>query len=222
MRFIKFYLIFILILAGLLGFIFAGKANFSIESARLFIENLGILAPIAFILIYSIAPILFIPITPLAILGGMLFGVLWGTVFTVIGVSLGGVRRFFCSADIFLKILRINILMRKVKLIQEKAAKDGWKFVVIARITPIFPFNIQNYVFGVTNISLKSFFAATFFSMIPGSFVYVYMGNVGAKSLQGGAMNQFLGALFLMAMIICLPFLIKKIQEYAKRKRASS
>ncbi len=57
-------------------------------------------------------------------------------------------------------------------------AREGWKIVGLARLSPLFPFNLLNYAFGLTDISLRDYFFATWLGMIPGVVMYVYIGSL--------------------------------------------
>ena len=211
------YKIFLLILLVLFvfGLFYALKQfGFDIGKIQAYIKNTGTVAPLIFILIYAIGPIFFMPITPLAVIGGILFGPFWGLLYTLIGVNLGA-----CTTFIISRYLMKDWVDRKsparVQLIQQKIEKEGWKFVALARITPIFPFNVQNYIFGVTNISLKSFLLASMISLIPGTFAYVYLGYAGKNAVNGGAdlYWKLSFAIVFLLLISFLPFIIKKFKK---------
>ena len=103
----------------------------------------------------------------------------------------------------------------RVGFIKEKVSKEGWKFLAISRITPIFPFNFQNYIFGVTDIPLRVFFITSLVSLIPGSFAYVYLGYAGKNAVTGG--HDFIAKIGFAVVFLCivamLPYLIGKMRK---------
>ena len=214
----KLILLISLIAVMILLLLFGIKSGINLDKLQSFIKNLGILAPLVFILIYTIGPVFFMPITPLSITGGVLFGPVWGTVYTVIGATFGACASFLVSRYL-VKDWVDNISSDKVALIQRRVQEEGWKFIAISRITPVFPFNAQNYVFGLTNISLKTFFITTIFSMIPGSFTYVYIGYAGKMALsdKSSAFIQIAIAITLMLLFSFSPFIIKRIKLAVKK-----
>ena len=212
---IKILILFSLIMAIILIFTVGAKSGITLENFQMAVKNFDVLSPIIFILIYTLVPTFFIPITPLSITAGVLFGPFWGTVFTVLGSTLGG-----CLALLVSRYLMKDWVDKRsharVILVQEKVKKEGWKFVAFSRIMPLFPFNVQNYIFGLTSISLKTFFFSSLISLIPGSFAYVYLGYAGKNALQSGSSDAYLKlvAVFLVFIIIAfLPNIISKMKR---------
>ncbi|OGI25311.1 MAG: hypothetical protein A2287_09165 [Candidatus Melainabacteria bacterium RIFOXYA12_FULL_32_12] len=207
----------------ILFFLLGARTGISLEKLQDFIRNLGFFAPLTFILIYTIVPIFFVPITPLSVTAGVLFGPVWGTIYTVIGATLGACATFLVSRYL-VKDWVDKRSSAKVIMVQELVRKEGWKFVAIARITPVFPFNFQNYVFGVTDISFRIFFWATFISIIPGSFTYVYLGYAGKVAFADGqdAFPLIIIAVILLLLFSMLPYIIKKIKLIIKKKKEVS
>lgn len=150
-----------------------------------FIKNGNSFTPIFFIFIYAILPVFFFPITPLSIIGGIIFGPLWGTLYSVIGASFGASSSFFISRYLMKDWINKKSPENVIK-IKEKINKGGWKAVVMIRIIPILPFNAQNYIFGVTDISFKIFIITSVLTLIPFSFFYVYLGYMGRNIIFPG------------------------------------
>ncbi|EKE04559.1 MAG: hypothetical protein ACD_20C00050G0005 [uncultured bacterium] len=207
----------------ILFFFLSTKTGFSLEKLQSFIKGLGFFAPLAFILIYTIGPTFFVPITPLSVTAGILFGPVWGTVYTVLGATFGASVAFLASRYL-VKDWADRKSPTKVVMVQELVKKEGWKFIAIARITPIFPFNIQNYIFGVTDISFKLFFWTTLFSIIPGSFTYVYLGYAGKEVFADGkgALPQIIAAVIFLLLFSMLPYIIKRIKLIIKKKKEAN
>ncbi len=83
-------------------------------------------------------------------------------------------------------------------------AKEGWKIVFLTRLSPIFPFNFQNYAYGLTKISFWHYTLASLVGMIPGSFMYVYIGSLGRSSLEAAAGSEGVETLQLVLQIVGL------------------
>jgi len=75
----------------------------------------------------------------------------------------------------------------KFKAIDEAVAREGWKIVLFTRLSPIFPFNLLNYAFGLTNVSLRDYFFASWLGMIPATITYVYIGSLAGNLARVGA-----------------------------------
>lgn len=141
------------------------------------IAGLGALAPVLFIVIYILATILFIPGTVLTLGAGVLFGVVKGSIFVSVASTLGAtfaflIGRTFARGWISKKIEEHE----KFKAVDHAVAKEGWKIVGLTRLSPLFPFNFLNYAFGVTQVTLKDYFFASWIGMMPGTVMYVYVG----------------------------------------------
>ncbi|MGL5065345.1 MAG: TVP38/TMEM64 family protein [Microcoleus sp.] len=152
------------------------------------IASLGPWGPAAFILIYILATILFIPGSLLTLGAGVLFGVVGGSICVSIGSILGATGAFltgrYLTRDWVAKQIEGN---QKFQAIDEAVKQEGWKIVLLARLSPIFPFNLLNYAFGVTQVSLKDYFFASWIGMIPGTVMYVYIGSLAGSLAAIGA-----------------------------------
>jgi uncharacterized membrane protein YdjX (TVP38/TMEM64 family) len=159
-----------------------------IKNALESIASLGPWGPAAFILIYILATVLFIPGSLLTLGSGVLFGVVGGSICVSIGSILGATCAFltgrYLTRDWVSKQIENN---QKFQAIDEAVKQEGWKIVLLARLSPIFPFNLLNYAFGVTQVSLKDYFFASWIGMIPGTIMYVYIGSLAGSLAALGA-----------------------------------
>lgn len=149
-----------------------------LQTSITWIESLGSWGAIAFIIIYNIATLLFIPGSLLTLKGGCLFGVVWGSIYVLIAATIGATFAFIIG-----RYLTRNWVCRqlekhpKFKAIDQAVAKQGFKIVFLTRLSPIFPFNLLNYAFGITQVSLKDYILGSI-GMIPGTVMYVYIGSL--------------------------------------------
>ncbi len=144
-----------------------------------------------FILIYILATVLFIPGSLLTLGAGVLFGVAWGSVWVSVASTLGAtcafvVGRYFIRDWVGKKIEKDE----KFKAIDQAVAVEGWKIVVLTRLSPIFPFNLLNYAFGITQVSLRDYFFASWIGMMPGTIMYVYIGSLAGNLAALGSQGQ--------------------------------
>ncbi len=148
------------------------------QSALLWVQNLGPVGIITFVIIYNLATILFIPGSLLTMGGGALYGMFWGSIYVVIAATLGAIIAFLVGRY----YARSWVAQRlqghpKFQAIDQAVAKEGLKIVFLTRLSPIFPFNLLNYAFGITCVSLKDYVIGSM-GMIPGSVMYVYLGSL--------------------------------------------
>jgi uncharacterized membrane protein YdjX (TVP38/TMEM64 family) len=153
------------------------------------IKDLGIYGPIAFILIYNLATLLFIPGSLLTVKGGVLFGLVWGSVYVLIAAILGATLAFligrYLSRDWIYQQMQKH---PKFKAIEQAVAREGCKIVFLTRLSPIFPFNLLNYAFGLTQVSLTDYLLGSL-GILPGIVLYVYLGAI-ASDLSANVARQ--------------------------------
>ncbi|MFM7887971.1 MAG: TVP38/TMEM64 family protein [Pseudanabaena sp.] len=154
------------------------------------IEGLGYVGGLAFILIYILATIAFIPGSALTLGAGTLFGVLWGSIYVFVGATLGAIAAFligrYLARDWIGKKIQDN---EQFAAIDRAVAHAGFKIVLLTRLSPIFPFNLLNYAFGVTGVALKEYAIASI-GMIPGTVMYVYIGSFAGELARIGSDSQ--------------------------------
>lgn len=155
------------------------------------IRGLGAMAPVAFIAIYIAACVAFLPGSILTIGAGVIFGVVRGSIYVSIAATLGATAAFlvgrYVARDWVSKRLEGNA---KFKAIDEAVGREGWKMVFLTRLSPVFPFNLLNYAYGLTRVTLRDYFFASWAGMIPATVLYVYIGSLSgdlARAAGGGA-----------------------------------
>lgn len=148
-----------------------------------FIQGLGLWAPLAYILAYILATVLFVPGLPLTLLAGIVFGPVFGTIWvslaSTIGASLAFLVGRFLGRDLILMKFGKSDLFRKL---DEGIRNQGWKMVAITRLVPLFPFNAQNYVYGLTDVAFRTYVFVSWICMLPATIGYVFL----AGAIIGG------------------------------------
>jgi uncharacterized membrane protein YdjX (TVP38/TMEM64 family) len=161
-----------------------------LRSALQWIESLGIIGGIAFIAIYIIATVAFLPGSILTLGAGVVFGVFLGAVYVFIGATIGAIAAFLVGRYLARGWISKKITgNQKFAAIDKAVAKEGFKIVLLTRLSPIFPFNLLNYAFGVTGVSLKDY-ALGSIGMIPGTVMYVYIGSLAGDLARVGTESQ--------------------------------
>jgi uncharacterized membrane protein YdjX (TVP38/TMEM64 family) len=150
----------------------------ALKDALTWVDSLGTLAPLAFIAIYNIATVLLIPGSVLTLGSGILFGLGWGTVYVIVAATLGATIAFWIGRN-FARgwVSRQLEKYPKFEAIDRAVAGQGFKIVALVRLSPLFPFNLLNYAFGITQVSLKDYVLGSV-GMIPGTILYVYLGSL--------------------------------------------
>jgi uncharacterized membrane protein YdjX (TVP38/TMEM64 family) len=161
-----------------------------LRSALQWVESLGIIGGIAFIAIYIIATVAFLPGSILTLGAGVVFGVLLGAIYVFVGATLGAIAAFLVG-----RYLARGWISRKIEgnqkfaAIDKAVAREGFKIVLLTRLSPVFPFNLLNYAFGITGVSLKDY-ALGSIGMIPGTVMYVYIGSLAGDLARIGTESQ--------------------------------
>ncbi|MCW8933806.1 MAG: VTT domain-containing protein [Gammaproteobacteria bacterium] len=206
-------LLFGIILLGIIaGFIFRDQLN--PEGIQQWIESAGNAAPLLFISVYIMSTVLFLPGSLLTLLGGALFGPLWGTLYNLAGATIGAMIAFLISRYITSSWVEKKTAGKMQQLIKG-VESEGWRFVAFTRLVPIFPFNLLNYALGLTKISFKQYSIATFIFMIPGALAYTYIGYIGKEAATGGEdlIKKAMLGIALLAVVIFIPRLVNKLRH---------
>ena len=176
-------------------------------------RTLGPWGPLAFILLYVIAPPLFVPGFPLTLAGGALFGPVWGTLYSLVGATGGATLAFFIARYLASDWVEQHT-KGLAKRLREGVEQEGWRFVAFTRLVPLFPFNLLNYAFGLTKIKPSHYIVTSLFAMLPGAAAYSIIGYAGRESAAGGEGLVFKigAALGLLVFVSMLPRLVRRIR----------
>ena len=149
----------------------------TIQSTLEWIAGLGAIGPIALIAVYLVATVAFVSGGLLTLGAGALFGVGAGSIYAFIGASLGATAAFlvgrYLARDWVSKKLEAY---PKFQAIDQAVGREGLKIVLLTRLSPVFPFVLLNYAFGITGVSLRDYVIG-FVGMIPGTLLYTYLGS---------------------------------------------
>jgi uncharacterized membrane protein YdjX (TVP38/TMEM64 family) len=169
---------------------------------------------VLFLLAHIFATAFGLPGTVLVIAGGAVFGLIWGTVWSVVGATLGAIAAFaiarFLMRDWVERWLGHHPLMQKLN---QMVSRNMLHCVLTLRFTPISPFNLVNFLFGLTPIELKPYVTGTFFGIIPGTLAYTWLGASGARALRGDGVIQLVLALSLLAILSAMPIWAKRLRQ---------
>jgi uncharacterized membrane protein YdjX (TVP38/TMEM64 family) len=152
-----------------------------LRNALEWVNGLGALGAIAFIALYLFATVAFFPGSILTLGAGVVFGLGLGSLYVFIGATLGATAAFLVGRYLARGWVSQKIAgNRKFRAIDEAVGREGFKIVLLTRLSPVFPFNLLNYAYGVTGVSLKDYVLASI-GMIPGTIMYVYIGSLAGS-----------------------------------------
>ena len=182
-----------------------------------FFFNTGI-GVFSFVCIYILVVLLILPASWLSLLSGFLYGSYLGSIIVFIAASIGASVAFFLSKTFFAKKLK-NLFSRypKLSVMEKVVEKGGLKLIFLARLSPIFPFSILNYFYGLNNIKFRDF-SLGLLGIIPGTFLYCSMGSL-VKSFQElknvqSPNNFYMTIIGVVSTFLVVYFLAKYSREY--------
>ncbi len=199
-------LVLITALLAVVAWALVHRADFDVAVVERWVRSYAIWAPVVFASLYIVATVLFLPGSLLTIVGGALFGPIWGTFYSLIGATIGATIAFLIA-----RYLASEWIARKaggrLKRLIGGVEVEGWRFVAFTRLVPLFPFNLLNYALGLTRIPLSHYALASLVCMLPGGLAYTYLGYAGREVAAGGEqwVENGLIALGLVAIVAFLP-----------------
>lgn len=193
-----------------------------LKQALDWVGQLGPWGAIIFIAIYIVAAVLFIPGSVLTLGAGALFGVVRGSIYVSIGSTLGATCAFLVG-----RYLARDAIARKIEgnerfaAIDKAVAEEGWKIIGLTRLSPVFPFTLLNYAFGLTQVKLRHYVLASWIGMMPGTVMYVYLGSLaraGAAPHQRTTGEWILYGVGLLATIAVTVFVTRIARKSLAKK----
>jgi uncharacterized membrane protein YdjX (TVP38/TMEM64 family) len=159
-----------------------------LRQALAWISGLGAAGLLIFIALYIMACVLLLPGSILTLGAGVVFGVVQGSIAVSIGATLGATSAFLVGRYLARNWVAKRIAgNKKFNAVDEAVGKEGWKIVLLTRLSPVFPFNLLNYAYGLTKVSLSHYFFASWIGMMPGTVMYVYLGSLAGDLASLGA-----------------------------------
>ena len=196
-----------------------------LREALEWMERLGPWGQILFVLIYVAATVLLIPGSALGLGAGALFGVVRGSVLVSLGSTLGATCAFLLG-----RYLARDWVVKKIAgrasfaAIDRAVANEGWKIVFLTRLSPVFPFTLLNYAFGLTRVSLRDYVLASWIGMMPGTIMYVYLGSLARAGVAGHERTPTEWALYGTGLLatVAVVVIVTRIARRALAKRTAS
>lgn len=191
------------------------------------VQQLGPIGVIIFIFAYALATVLFLPGWIFTVSAGLIYGILEGTLVALCGAVIGAALAFLL-ARYFLRqnIQELTQKNPRFAAIDEAIGKNGWKIVGLLRLSPLIPFNLSNYFYGITSISFGVYMLVSAVGMIPGTLLYAYLGAIGQIGISGGASqpNKWQYVLLAVGLIatIAVTILVSRIARNALRKSGAA
>ena len=152
------------------------------------VGQMGVVGIFIFIIVYAVATVLLAPGSVLTIGAGFTFG-LWKGFLAVSGGSTLGAALAFLVAR-FIARERVAVIAQRneeFRAIDSAIGKQGAKLIFLLRLSPVIPFNLSNYLYGLTGVKFWPYVLASWIGMMPGTFLYVYIGTAGKAAVSAAA-----------------------------------
>jgi len=182
-------------------------------------ESLGVWGPLVLGVVYIAACVLLVPGTILTLGAGAIFGVALGTITVSLASTLGATAAFLVGRFLARDWVAGKVLARpRFAAIDEAVGTQGFKIVLLTRLSPIFPFAWLNYGYGLTDVPLWKYFFASWVGMFPGTVMFVYIGSLLGLA-AGGARERTTGEWVLygvgLAATVAVAVLVTRVARKA-------
>lgn len=202
-----------ILIAAVAGVQLSGAAQYlQQDKLQELIASHGALAPAIYILIYALAPVLFLPGLPITIVGGIVFGPFWGVVYTIIGSTIGASLAFLVARYMARDWVASKLTSPKWEKLDSEVAQHGWKVVAFTRLIPAFPFNLLNYAFGLTKISFAQYVVTSFICMLPACIAFIVFSSSLLGLITGKVSPAALVGIVLIVAVSLIPVVYRKFK----------
>lgn len=157
-------------------FDFGGALRSALETIR----DMSLLTgALVFMVLYTVTTVFLVPGSILTLAAGAIFGVVTGTAFVSLGSTVGATVAFFVGRYFARDWVSRKIAGRpRFAAIDDAIGREGWKIVGLLRLSPVVPFSLSNYFYGITSVRPLGYVLASWIGMLPGTLMYVYLGSL--------------------------------------------
>ncbi|HEY2918212.1 MAG TPA: FAD-containing oxidoreductase [Candidatus Binatia bacterium] len=197
-----------------------------------YVKSLGSIGPIAVAVAYVISTVLFIPGSALTIGSGTLFGLKTGFLVVLVGANVGALCGFLLARTLLReKVASWADANPKFRSLDRAIGRQGFKMVFLIRLSPVFPFSLLNYLLGLTAVKTRAYALGNLLGMLPGIFLYVYIGSAARDALAGqmdvsaGFYQQLLkyvGLIATVAVVVMVTRVARRALREAEQSQADS
>lgn len=147
--------------------------------------------PLSFVLLYAAAAVLLLPGSILTVAAGAAYGLAKGALLAWLGAVAGSAAAFLFARHLAREPARRRLgADPRAAALERALGEGGWRIVLLTRLSPLFPYNAQNYLYGILPIGFWEYLAASAIGMVPGTFLYVYLGSAAAGAGGGSAVRR--------------------------------
>src|SRR6266508_1021037 len=194
-----------------------------------YVKSLGAIGPVVVVLAYVICTVLFIPGSAITVGAGSLFGLKTGFIVVVLGANLGALCSFLLARSFLReKVAAWAAANPKFRSLDQAIGRQGFKMVMLTRLSPVFPFVLLNYFLGLTAVRTGAYILANLIGMLPATFLFVYIGAAARDALAdqpdatAGFYQQvlkYVGLLATVAVVVIVTRIARKALREAEEQQ---
>ena len=183
------------------------------------VQGFGIVGWFIFIVVYALTSFALVPGSFLTLAAGVIWG-LWGFPIVIVGATLGSAISFLAARYLFMQRVQEKVAeYPRFNAVNLAIGEEGWKVVGLLRLSPALPFSLQNWFLGITPVGFWPSQIATFFGIMPGTLLYVWIGSLGGQAAGGDDMSfakWIIGGVGIAATLIVTVLVTKKANAKLK------
>jgi uncharacterized membrane protein YdjX (TVP38/TMEM64 family) len=166
---------------------------------------------VLFLVFFIVTSSLGFPGNILSVAAGAIFGVFWGIVISQIGSTVGAIGSFGLARYLLHDFIQYRFGSKPLlQKLNRTIAHNSLSFVIATRLSPLAPFTVLNFLFGLTPVTLKTYALGTFLGIIPLTITYVWIGVTGKSVINGGDRLPLLLAFTLLTLLSLFPLVFKQ------------
>jgi pyruvate/2-oxoglutarate dehydrogenase complex dihydrolipoamide dehydrogenase (E3) component/uncharacterized membrane protein YdjX (TVP38/TMEM64 family) len=225
-------IIVVLVLAAIVaGVLFLPVRQWFMEFES-YVKSLGAVGPVVVVLAYVLCTVLFIPGSAITVGAGTLFGLKTGFVVVVLGANLGALCSFLLARTFLREKVAVWAAANpKFRSLDQAIGRQGFKMVLLTRLSPVFPFVLLNYFLGLTAVRTGAYILANLIGMLPATFLFVYIG-AAARDAIAGQMDaaasfyqqilKYVGLAATIAVVVVVTRIARKALREAEQQQEGS
>ena len=217
----------VLLLSAIAGSIFFLPVREWFSLFEAYVNSLGAVGPIVYALGYALLTVLLFPASIVTLAAGTLFGLKTGLIVVLFGANLGALCSFLLART-FLRqrVISWTASHPKFRFLDEAIGKQGFKMVLLCRLSPIFPFILLNYFLGLTAVRTAAYVCANLLGMVPAMFLFVYAGAAARDTLESQPIGpadfyqeilKYIGLLATLAVFVVITRVARRALRDAER-----
>ena len=193
-----------LALLAVLGLLFWAGRRVPVQPALDWVASLGLWGPVALVGVYLVACVALVPGSLLTLGAGALFGVGVGSVTVSVGATVGACAAFLVGRRLARDWVARRFVAGNARFaaVDRAVEREGFKIVLLTRLSPLFPFNMLNYAYGLTGVPFRDYALASWIGMLPGTVMYVSLGHLAGEVVTsvGGERERGAGETALLVL----------------------